>query len=90
MAAREATLRFELRLPATLIERTISETTSTTTKKPSNTTQKPSSRPTPKLSSRPTKDSSSRPKAALHAAAVERPPHFARATLPTRSKRGDR
>ena len=39
MAAREATLRRELRLPATLIERT----TTSPSKKPSSTTKKPSS-----------------------------------------------
>jgi probable rRNA maturation factor len=48
MAAREATLRRELRLPATLIERTTRKTTkkhSTTTKRPSLTTKKPRSKP---------------------------------------------
>jgi probable rRNA maturation factor len=47
MAAREATLRRELRLPATLIERNTpppSKKPSTTTKKPSRTTKKPSRR----------------------------------------------
>jgi probable rRNA maturation factor len=48
MAAREATLRRELHLPATLIERTTvspSKKPATTTKKPSSTTKKTSSRP---------------------------------------------
>lgn len=48
MAAREATLRRELRLPATLIERTTRKTTkkhSTTTKRPSRTTKKTRSKP---------------------------------------------
>ena len=48
MAAREATLRRELRLPNTLIERTTRKTTkkhSTTTKRPSLTTKKPRSKP---------------------------------------------
>jgi hypothetical protein len=48
MAAREATLRRELRLPTTLIERTTRKTTkkhSTTTKRPSHTTKKPRSKP---------------------------------------------
>jgi probable rRNA maturation factor len=49
MAAREATLRRELRLPATLIERT----TAPPSKKPSTTTKKPSSRPQKKPSPRP-------------------------------------
>jgi probable rRNA maturation factor len=43
MAAREATLRHELRLPATLIERT----TTSPSKKPSSTTKKPSPRRIP-------------------------------------------
>jgi probable rRNA maturation factor len=43
MAAREATLRRELRLPTTLIERT----TASPSKKPSRTTKKPSPRPAP-------------------------------------------
>jgi probable rRNA maturation factor len=43
MAAREATLRRELHLPATLIERT----TASPSKKPSSTTKKPSSRRIP-------------------------------------------
>ena len=50
MAAREATLRRELRLPATLIERTTtspSKKPSSTTKKPSSTTTKPSPRRIP-------------------------------------------
>ena len=47
MAAREATLRRELRLPTTLIERT-----TTPSKKPSTTKTKPSSSPTKKPSSR--------------------------------------
>lgn len=77
MAAREVALRRELRLPATLIERT-----ATTAKKKSTTSQKPSRR---------TKKSSSRPQAALLAAALERPPHSARVTSTARSgnkKRG--
>jgi len=48
MAAREATLRRELRLPATLIERTTRTTTKkhlTTTKRPSLTTKKTRSKP---------------------------------------------
>jgi len=56
MAAREATLRRELRLPTTLIERTTSSPSkqpSSTTKKPSTTTKKPPSRATKKTSSRP-------------------------------------
>ncbi len=47
MATREATLRRELRLPATLIERTARKTTKkhlTTTKQPQKTTQKPPSK----------------------------------------------
>jgi probable rRNA maturation factor len=86
MAAREATLRRELRLPTTLIERT----THTTTKKHLTTTEQPS-KTTQKSPSRPTKKASSRPKAAHFAAAVEGPPHFARTTLAARSKkRGSR
>ena len=48
MAARETTLRRELRLPSTLIERTTRKTTkkhSTTTKRPSRTTKKTRSKP---------------------------------------------
>ncbi len=48
MAARESTLRRELRLPNTLIERTTRKTTkkhSTTTTRPSLTTKKPPSKP---------------------------------------------
>jgi probable rRNA maturation factor len=66
MATREATLRRELRLPTTLIERTTPTAAKkhrTTTERPSITTQKPPSRPT--------KKASSRPKAAHFAAAVE-------------------
>jgi probable rRNA maturation factor len=86
MAAREATLRRELRLPTTLIERT----THTTTKKHLTTTEQPS-KTTQKSPSRPTKKASSRPKAAHFAAAVEGPPHFARTTLaPHSKKRGSR
>jgi probable rRNA maturation factor len=50
MAAREATLRREFRLPATLIERTTaapSKKPSSTTRKPSSTTKKTSSRRAP-------------------------------------------
>src|SRR5258708_2463502 len=56
MAAREATLRHELRLPPTLIERTTaspSKKPSTTTKRPSGTTKKTSSRPQKRPSPRP-------------------------------------
>jgi probable rRNA maturation factor len=98
MAAREANLRRELRLPTTLIERTTQTTTKkhlATIQRPSKATQKspradlkPSSRPTRKVSS--TKDASSRPKAALLAAAVERPPHFARITSAAHKKRGSK
>jgi probable rRNA maturation factor len=74
MAAREATLRRELRLPAALIERTTQTTTKkhlTTTKQPSKTTQKSSSRSTKNGSSN--KNASSRPKAVHFAAAAEEP-----------------
>jgi probable rRNA maturation factor len=87
MAAREATLRRELHLPATLIERTTRTTTKkhlTTIEQPSKTTQKSSSK---KPSSSPTKKASSRPKAAHFAAAVEGPPHFARTTSAAHSKK---
>ncbi len=56
MATREATLRRELRLPATLIERTTTtppKKPSITAKKPSTTRTKPSSRAAKKTSSRP-------------------------------------
>ena len=59
MAAREASLRLQLRLPATLIERT----------------QSPPSQPAKSPSLSPAKKSSSRPKAAPFAAAAERSPH---------------
>ena len=55
MAAREATLRRELRLPASLIERTTaspSKKPSATTKRPAGTTKKPTSRPQKKPSPR--------------------------------------
>jgi probable rRNA maturation factor len=103
MAAREATLRRELRLPTTLIERTTRTTTKkhlTTTRRPSKTAQKSSSRSAQKSSSkkpssRPTKKASSRPKAAHFAAAVEEPalslpkgpPLFARTTSAAHSKK---
>jgi probable rRNA maturation factor len=99
MAAREATLRRELRLPATLIERTKPTTNKknlTTTERPSKATPKTPSRSTQKAlskksSSRTTKNSSSGPKAAHLAAAAERTPHLARATPSTHSKkRGSR
>jgi probable rRNA maturation factor len=94
MAAREATLRRELRLPTTLIERTTQTTTKkhlTTTERPSKATPKTPSRsiqkaPSKKSSSRTTKNASSRPKAAHLAAAAERPPHLARTTPSTYSK----
>jgi probable rRNA maturation factor len=101
MAAREATLRRELRLPTTLIERT----TASPSKKPSSTTKKPASTTKTSATTRhrpsspPAKKASSRPKAAHSAAAVEEPalslpkgpPHFVRATLATDSKkRGSR
>jgi probable rRNA maturation factor len=60
MASREATVRRELRLPHTLIERTLTVP------------KKTSSRPTKKPSIRPAKETSSRPKAAPFAATVER------------------
>jgi probable rRNA maturation factor len=86
MATREATLRRELRLPTTLIERTTPTAAKkhrTTTERPSITTQKPPSRPP--------KKASSRPKAAHFAAAVEGPPHFARPTPSAHGKkRGSR
>jgi probable rRNA maturation factor len=96
MAAREAILRRELRLPATLIERTTRTTTNkhlatieqpskTTPKAPSQSTQKA---PSKKSSSRTTKSaSSSRLKAAHVAAAAERPPHLARTTPSTHIKK---
>jgi probable rRNA maturation factor len=94
MAAREATLRRELRLPTTLIERTTQTTTKkhlTTTERLSKATPKTPSRstqkvPSKKSSSRTTKNASSRPKAAHLAAAAERPPHLARTTPSTYSK----
>ena len=99
MAAREATLRRELRLPATLIERTKHTTNKkhlTTTERPSKATPKTPSRSTQKAlskksSSRTTKNASSRPKAAHLAAAAERTPHLAGTTPSTHSKkRGSR
>jgi probable rRNA maturation factor len=94
MAAREATLRRELRLPTTLIERTTQTTTKkhlTTTERPSKATPKTPSRstqkvPSKKSSSRTTKNAPFRPKAAHLAAAAERPPHLARTTPSTYSK----
>jgi probable rRNA maturation factor len=99
MAAREAALRREFRLPATLIERTKPTTNKkhlTTTERPSKATRKTPSRSTQKAlskksSSRTTKNSSSGPKAAHLAAAAERTPHLARTTPSTHSKkRGSR
>jgi probable rRNA maturation factor len=95
MAALEATLRRELRLPTTLIERTTPTATKkhlATNQRPAKTTQKSPSRPTQKSpskksSSRPTKKASSRPKAAHFAVAVEGPPHFARTTPSAHSKK---
>ena len=82
MAAREAALRTQLRLPTTLIERTLTFPKKTSLRP----TQKTSSRPTKQPSLRPTQKPPSRPKAALCAAAVEKPalslpkgpPHFAK------------
>ena len=98
MATREATLRDELRLPTTLIERTTRTTTKKhlpTIERPSKTTPKTPSRstqksPFKKSSSRTTKNASSRPKAAHFAAAVERPPHLARTTPSAHSKKRGR
>jgi probable rRNA maturation factor len=99
MAVREATLRRELRLPTTLIERATQTTTKkhlTTTERPSKATPKTSSRSTPKApskksSSRKTKNASPRPKATHLAAAAERAAHLARTTRSTHSKkRGSR
>jgi probable rRNA maturation factor len=94
MAAREAILRLELRLPATLIERTTkspSKSPRITRKKPSAASKKPPQK-APKSPTRPKKISlqkksaSSRPKATPSAAAVKRPPHSARATAVSSSK----
>jgi probable rRNA maturation factor len=78
MAAREAALRRELRLPTTLIERTRPLPT------------KPSKRPTKlstSLSTKPsTKRTSSRPKAAPFAAAVESSLYFARTSPTSKAK----
>ena len=93
MAAREATLRRELRLPATLIERTTRTTTKkrvTAIKQPAKTTQKSPSRSTQKPSSRPTQKASPRPKAAPFAAAAERPPHSALSASASHSKKRGR
>ena len=76
MATREATLRKELRLPTTLIERVA-------TASPKKSSQK-------KSSSRPIKKPLSRPKRTSFAAAEEEPPHFVRTTSTTRSKRGSK
>ena len=95
MATRESLLRAELRLPNTLIERSIkppSKSPQITSKKPQLHHKKPSRNPRKPASSLPKgssqkKTAPSRRKAAVSATAVERPPHFvARAT--TRSKRG--
>lgn len=85
MATREATLRLQLRLPTTLIERT----TQTTIKKHRTTIKKPS-RTTQKSPSRPQEKSPSRPKAALFADAVERSPHFAPIATAARIKKTKR
>jgi probable rRNA maturation factor len=91
MAVREATLRRELRLPTTLIERTAaspSKKPSRTTKTPSTTAKQPRS-----TQKRPAtaKEASPRPKATHSAAAAERPAHLARTTRSTHSKkRGSR
>jgi probable rRNA maturation factor len=99
MAAREASLRRELRLPATLIERTTRTTTKkhlATIEQPSKTTPKTPLQstqiaPSKKSPPRTTKSASSRPKAAHLAAAAERPPHLARTTPSTHiKKRGSR
>jgi probable rRNA maturation factor len=94
MAAREATLRRQLRLPTTLIERTTQTTTKkhlTTTERPSKATPKTPSlsiqkAPSKKSSLRTTKNASSRPRAAHLATAAERPPHLGRTAPSTYSK----
>jgi probable rRNA maturation factor len=88
---REATLRRELRLPTTLIERTAaspSKKPSRTTKTPSTTAKQP--RSIQKIPAT-AKNASPRPKATHLAAAAEGPAHLARTTRSTHSKkRGSR
>jgi probable rRNA maturation factor len=74
MATCEATLRRQLRLPNTLIDRV---------EKPANKNKRIKAK---KALSSPTQASSSRPKAASFAAAVERPPHLAKASTTAQSK----
>jgi probable rRNA maturation factor len=93
MAAREAILRLELRLPATLIERTTkspSKTPRITTRKSAATSQKPAQKARkspsrPKKISQQKKSTSSPQKAAPPAAAAKRPPH---STLATAARSG--
>ncbi|WP_433968884.1 rRNA maturation RNase YbeY [Tunturiibacter gelidiferens] len=95
MAAREATIRSKLKLSNTLIERTTAHSRkllSPAVKKSSSRLKIRSTR-SRKTSQDPAKKSSSRPKAALYAAAVERPPHSARTITKSkatkaRNKRG--
>ncbi|WP_260737143.1 rRNA maturation RNase YbeY [Tunturiibacter lichenicola] len=78
MATRESHLRRQLRLPNTLIERTSAlprKSPPRAVKKSALRLKKPSA----------SKGTSSRPKAALYAAAVERPPHSPRTTTKAKS-----
>jgi probable rRNA maturation factor len=79
MAAREAALRTQLKLSNTLIERTTSHPRKLLSPAAKKSLKKPSVR-SRKTSSILAKESSSRPKAALYAAAVDRPPRSAQNT----------